>query len=83
MASAGFLCLAAALAICVYGIGASLYGARSGRGSVPVSYEGTLPDPFREGREVIVSGQLENGTLVAERDSLITKCPSKFVKEKT
>ena len=31
MALAGSLCLAAALAICVYGIGASLYGARSGR----------------------------------------------------
>ena len=31
MASAGFLCLAAALAICVYGIGASLYGARANR----------------------------------------------------
>src|SRR5215203_6600424 len=31
MALAGFTCLAAALAICVYGIGASLYGARSGR----------------------------------------------------
>ncbi len=31
MASAGFLCLAAALAICLYGIGASLYGARRGR----------------------------------------------------
>jgi cytochrome c-type biogenesis protein CcmF len=31
VASAGFLCLAAALAICLYGIGASVYGARSGR----------------------------------------------------
>jgi cytochrome c-type biogenesis protein CcmF len=31
VALAGFLCLAAALAICVYGIGASLYGARTGR----------------------------------------------------
>src|ERR671915_2236979 len=31
MASAGFICLAAALAISVYGIGASLYGARAGR----------------------------------------------------
>src|SRR5215216_6456761 len=31
MALAGFTCLAAALAICFYGIGASLYGARSGR----------------------------------------------------
>src|SRR5215218_2507646 len=31
MALAGFSCLAAALAICLYGIGASLYGARTGR----------------------------------------------------
>src|SRR5918992_396502 len=31
MASAGFLSLVAALAICIYGIGASLYGARTGR----------------------------------------------------
>src|SRR5215203_3013955 len=31
MALAGFTCRAAALAICVYGIGASLYGARTGR----------------------------------------------------
>src|SRR5919106_1310557 len=31
MAVAGAICLAVALAICVYGIGASLYGARTGR----------------------------------------------------
>jgi cytochrome c-type biogenesis protein CcmF len=31
VALAGFSCLAVALAICVYGIGASLYGARAGR----------------------------------------------------
>jgi cytochrome c-type biogenesis protein CcmE len=49
--------------------------------SVPVAYSGTVPDPFREGREVIVTGELEDGTLVAERDSLITKCPSKFADE--
>jgi cytochrome c-type biogenesis protein CcmE len=54
---------------------------RDGTESVPVSYTGTVPDPFREGREVIVSGRLENGMFVAERDSLVTKCPSKFTKE--
>ena len=27
---------------------------RDGKSSVPVRYEGTVPDPFREGREVIV-----------------------------
>ena len=55
---------------------------RDGTHSVPVAYTGVVPDPFREGREVIVSGELRGGTFVAERDSLITKCPSKFTKEK-
>src|SRR5688572_26292897 len=31
MAVAGAICLAVALAVCLYGIGASLYGARAGR----------------------------------------------------
>ena len=55
---------------------------RDGQESVPVSYTGLVPDPFRDGREVIVSGELKQGTLVAERDSLVTKCPSKFTKDK-
>ena len=48
---------------------------------LPVTYTGTVPDPFRDGREVIVTGELEDGTFVAEHDSLITKCPSKFQDE--
>lgn len=55
---------------------------RDGTESVPVVYEGVVPDPFREGREVIVSGEVRGGRFVAERDSLITKCPSKFTNEK-
>jgi len=55
---------------------------RDGKANVPVRYSGAVPDPFREGREVIVSGKLEGGTFVAERDSLVTKCPSKFSEEK-
>jgi len=55
---------------------------RDGTHAVPVRYAGAVPDPFREGREVIVSGELRGGTFVAERDSLVTKCPSKFTKEK-
>jgi cytochrome c-type biogenesis protein CcmE len=52
---------------------------RNGRGpAVPVFYRGTVPDPFREGREVIVTGQMADGTFVGTKDSLITKCPSKF-----
>jgi cytochrome c-type biogenesis protein CcmE len=51
---------------------------RDGSHPIPVSYSGTVPDPFRDGREVIVTGRLQDGTFVGERDSLITKCPSKF-----
>jgi cytochrome c-type biogenesis protein CcmE len=52
---------------------------RAGEASVPVVYNGTVPDPFREGREVIVTVQRDaGGTFVGEKDSLITKCPSKF-----
>jgi cytochrome c-type biogenesis protein CcmE len=54
---------------------------RDGTESVAVVYAGAVPDPFREGREVIVSGELKQGTFVAERDSLVTKCPSKFTKD--
>jgi cytochrome c-type biogenesis protein CcmE len=54
---------------------------RDGTASVPVTYTGVVPDPFRDGREVIVSGELRNGTFVGERDSLVTKCPSKFTKD--
>ena len=52
-----------------------------GDATVPVRYTGAVPDPFREGREVIVTGQMRDGTFVAERDSLVTKCPSKFTNE--
>jgi cytochrome c-type biogenesis protein CcmE len=46
--------------------------------SIPVSYSGTVPDPFRGGREIVLSGTVENGAFVGEPDTLVTKCPSKF-----
>ncbi len=51
---------------------------RDGDAAVPVDYAGIVPDPFREGREVIVTGEMRGETFVAEEDSLVTKCPSKF-----
>ena len=54
---------------------------RDGSEALPVTYTGTVPDPFRDGREVIVTGRLTGGTFVAQHDSLITKCPSKFSDE--
>lgn len=46
--------------------------------SAKVRYTGLVPDPFREGRGVMVKVQREGGHFVAEKDSMITKCPSKF-----
>jgi cytochrome c-type biogenesis protein CcmE len=52
---------------------------RTGSGeTMPVSYTGSVPDPFRGGREIVLEGALKNGTFVGEPESLITKCPSKF-----
>ncbi|HEY6549990.1 MAG TPA: cytochrome c maturation protein CcmE [Solirubrobacterales bacterium] len=49
-----------------------------GSPSLPVIYSGTVPDPFRGGREIVLTGEVENGTFIGERDTLVTKCPSKF-----
>lgn len=46
--------------------------------ALPVSYKGTVPDPFRGGREIVLTGSVEHGTFVGEPETLITKCPSKF-----
>jgi cytochrome c-type biogenesis protein CcmE len=52
---------------------------RDGGGkALPVTYQGTVPDPFRGGREIVLTGSVENGTFVGEPETLITKCPSKF-----
>jgi cytochrome c-type biogenesis protein CcmE len=51
---------------------------RAGSTRIPVAYTGTVPDPFREGREVIVTVGKQGGRYIGQRDSLITKCPSKY-----
>jgi cytochrome c-type biogenesis protein CcmE len=55
----------------------------SGRGAtVPVSYRGEVPDLFKVGRHVLLRGRLQAGTFVAQPDSLVTKCPSRYVAQK-
>ena len=46
--------------------------------SLPVTYTGTVPDPFRGGREIVLAGTVAHGVFVGERNTLVTKCPSKF-----
>jgi cytochrome c-type biogenesis protein CcmE len=54
---------------------------RTGSASVPVRYDGALPDPFRAGREVIIDVRKQGDVWVGQPDSLVTKCPSKFTAE--
>lgn len=55
---------------------------RDGAGSIPVTYSGIVPDPFRGGREIVLKGEVQNGVFVGDRDTLVTKCPSKFSEKK-
>jgi cytochrome c-type biogenesis protein CcmE len=50
---------------------------------VSVLYRGSLSDQFRVNREVSVKGELRNGIFVAVKDSLVTKCPSKYTAKST
>jgi cytochrome c-type biogenesis protein CcmE len=47
--------------------------------SVPVRYTGIVPDPFEQGRAVLVTVH-EGGSsgFIGESNSLTTKCPSKY-----
>jgi cytochrome c-type biogenesis protein CcmE len=46
---------------------------------VTVLYKGSVPDLFRTGRDVVVTGtQRANGLFVTTPGSMITKCPSKY-----
>jgi cytochrome c-type biogenesis protein CcmE len=59
---------------------------REGEGgseSIPVTYSGTIPDPFRGGREIVLTGEVQRGTFVGQRNTLVTKCPSKYTTQPT
>jgi cytochrome c-type biogenesis protein CcmE len=51
---------------------------RRGGVSVAVRYVGDVPDPFREGREIVIDVRKQGATFVGQPNTLVTKCPSKF-----
>jgi cytochrome c-type biogenesis protein CcmE len=73
----------------VRGAGYAQDGLRFGVGdiggtkTVPVLYRGSVPDQFKLGRDVVVNGRYTHGVFVAKKDSLVTKCPSKYAPKKT
>ncbi len=46
--------------------------------TVTVRYRGSVPDAFRQGRQIVVDGRLTGSTFEATPGSLVTKCPSKY-----
>ncbi len=51
--------------------------------AVPVVYHGSVPDLFKADRVIVVDGRFEKGVFVAQRDTLVTKCPSKYTPAKS
>jgi cytochrome c-type biogenesis protein CcmE len=49
-----------------------------GTATVRVVYTGSVSDQFKIGRHVYLRGRLQKGVFVGVKDSLITKCPSKY-----
>ena len=41
-------------------------------------YRGSVPDTFKDRRELVLTGELRDGVFHAERGSMIALCPSKF-----
>ena len=50
---------------------------------VRVLYTGSVPDLFKQGRHIFVRGKLEHGVFVGDPDTLMTKCPSRYVARHT
>jgi len=46
------------------------FAVSDGNNSVPVTYEGTLPDTMQEGRVVVAKGRYADGTLTAQQLSV-------------
>jgi len=68
-----------------YGPGGQHFRMRDigGKVGVPVTYRGDEGPLFKAGQPILVTGRLESGVFVAERDSMLTKCPSKYLPKKT
>ena len=56
-------------------------GGIDGEKSLPVVYQGVVPDSFRVGSEIVVEGYL-NSDGVFQAHTLMPKCPSKYVPKK-
>jgi cytochrome c-type biogenesis protein CcmE len=54
-----------------------------GKATVPVIYHGDVGALFKVSQHIMVTGRLDNGIFVADRNSMLTKCPSKYIPKKS
>jgi len=49
-----------------------------GEESLPVIYQGIVPDAFKAGSDIVIEGLLDSAG-ICQANSILTKCPSKYV----
>jgi cytochrome c-type biogenesis protein CcmE len=55
-----------------------LFKIRSGAHEVEARYTGVVPDTFKDGAEVVLTGRLTPAGFDVQRDGVMAKCPSKY-----
>lgn len=55
-----------------------IFGLADDKDKVKVHYKGVVPNTFREGADVVATGQFNTETNTLEATELITKCASKY-----
>jgi cytochrome c-type biogenesis protein CcmE len=55
-----------------------LFKIRSGAHEVEARYTGVVPDTFKDGAEVVLTGRLGPSGFDVQRDGVMAKCPSKY-----
>jgi cytochrome c-type biogenesis protein CcmE len=58
------------------GLQFALHNINGASSTVPIVYHGSVPDLFKAGRDVNLTGRLTSGTFMAT--AMTTKCPSKY-----
>ena len=51
---------------------------KNGDHTVTATYTGTVPDTFKDGAEVVLTGTLEPGGFQVKRNGVTAKCPSRY-----
>ena len=51
---------------------------KSGAHEVEASYTGVVPDTFKDGAEVVLTGRLSASGFQVDRNGVMAKCPSKY-----